>query len=530
MALTLRPYQVQAIDRVLAQQAEQPILVLPTGAGKTVAAVEIIKRFVDAGKRVLFVAHRRELIAQAAERLRAHGLEQPGIILAGERARMHMPVQVASIQTLGRRQHPPADLVIIDECHHAAGESYRRMLTHYPLTTRLGLTATPFRLDGKPLGDLFGCIVVGAWADDLVAAEMLLEPRFYCAPRGPNLKGVRIVAGDFKSDDLADRMMTKDLVGDIVDNWKRVAEGRRTVVYAVNIAHSKMVVARFQEAGVIAEHLDGETPKEERAAMLERLRNGTTTVLSNCMVLTEGWDLPALEVCVVARPTASLCLHLQMLGRIMRPSTGKDVAIVLDHAGNYYRLGSPMLRPPYSLSQKMVLPDERSTTKRCPDCGLEVALNASVCPGCGHAWTSDEKPVIGGEVPADLVLVVPKPERSRASFSERQDYYAYIENFRQEMGYKPGYTLRRFFARFGTWPTDANGELVDDADPNTVPEDQRRGVYFGMLDTALRKGKKLGWAAYLYQDRFGAMPPWKWRSEWEVRNGEKAAAGDAVPF
>lgn len=302
--LELRAYQRQAVEDVIAKLDHRPILVSPTGSGKTTMATEIVERL---GVPTLWMAHRKELIDQAAERLEAHGLKT-GIVMSGYDGDPEAQVQVASIQTLVRREKPPARLIVVDECHHAAADSYQNVLAEYPDAHVVGLTATPFRLDGRGLGDLFGELVVAAWSDELCADGVLHKPRVW-ASKAPDLRGVRVVAGDYNLGALAERSNTAELNADIVDTWRKHAAGRRTVAFAVDIAHSLAITKAFQDAGVTAEHLDGGTPRSERDDILDRLRAGKTLVVSNCMVLTEGWDLPALECAIIARPTASLNLH-----------------------------------------------------------------------------------------------------------------------------------------------------------------------------------------------------------------------------
>jgi superfamily II DNA or RNA helicase len=351
--LQLRDYQRRAVDDVIAKLDRRPILVSPTGSGKTTMATEIVERL---GVPTLWLAHRKELIDQAAERLEAHGLTT-GIVMSGYETVPEAQVQVASIQTLVRRDKPPAGLIVIDECHHAAADSYQNVLAEYPDAHIVGLTATPFRLDGRGLGDLFGELVVAAWPDELCTDGVLHKPRIW-ASKAPDLRGVRVVAGDYNLGALAQRSNTAELNADIVETWRKRAAGRRTVAFAVDIAHSMAITKAFQDVGVPAEHLDGGTSRDNRDAILERLRQGKTQVVSNCMVLTEGWDLPALACAILARPTASLNLHLQMIGRVMRACEGKDGAIVLDHAGNHHVHGLVTRRLNYTLSDEKVGSDE----------------------------------------------------------------------------------------------------------------------------------------------------------------------------
>jgi len=291
-----------------------------------VLGVRAAQLLAERNARTLWVAHRRELVQQASTSIARLGLEV-GAIMAGIEPRPRAQVQVASIQTMRRREKPPADLIVVDECHHARAQTYRDVLDAYPGVPVLGLTATPFRLDGKGLGDVFGEIVVGAFPDELCADGTLIEPIVY-APAPPGvMDGVHIQHGDYNLREVSERMRKPKIVGDLVRTWHERAAGKRTVLFAPTVAVSKEYVEAFKLAGVRIEHLDGKTPKAQRDAILHRLRIGYTTIVSNVAVVEEGFDLPALDCAIVARPTASLCLHLQMIGRIMRACEGKGGCI-----------------------------------------------------------------------------------------------------------------------------------------------------------------------------------------------------------
>jgi len=491
----LRDYQDRAVETVIAKLDRRPILVSPTGSGKTTMATEIVERL---GRRTLWLAHRKELIDQAAERLAAHGLHA-GIVMAGYHSDPDAQVQVASVQTLVRRNRPPAGLVVVDECHHAAAETYQKILSGYTDAALVGLTATPFRLDGRGLGDLFGELVVAAWPDELCTAGVLHKPRVW-ASKAPDLRGVRVVAGDYNLGALAERTNTAELNADIVETWQKRAAGRRTAAFAVDIAHSEAITEAFRQAGVPAEHLDGATPRAERDAILARLATGETLVVSNCMVLTEGWDLPALECAIIARPTASLNLHLQMIGRVMRACHGKGGAIVLDHAGNHHVHGLVTRRLDYTLSDEKVGFSEPLGLRRCGHCGLLFETGEPCCPECGWAPEASgagqrRRPEIHGK--GELA------EFDDSAFEYRRQVWVQIEAQRQAAGYKPGWSYYRFFDRFGVAPIVADGELVN---PASATAGQKAEVYREFLRIAAVKGYKPGWAAYRFREAFGHWP------------------------
>lgn len=496
--LSLRDYQERTVNAVIAALARRPILVAPTGSGKTVMAVALADRI---GLPTLWLTHRKELVDQAAGHLFAHGLN-PGIIMAGYPPFPLAQVQVASIQTLARRERPPAGLIVIDECHHATADTYRTILDSYPDAAVVGLTATPFRLDGRGLGDLFGEIVVAALPGELCDAGVLHRPKVW-ASKSPDLRGVKVIAGDYQLGALAKRTNTDELNADIVATWQKHAAGRRTVVFAVDIEHSRAIVVAFRQAGVPAEHLDGGASRQERDAILARLRSGQTQVVSNCMVLTEGWDLPALQCAILARPTASLNLHLQMVGRVMRACDGKDGAVVLDHAGNHHVHGLVTRRLNYSLDgSRKVGSDEPLGLRRCRACGLFFETTRFACPECGWKPTpadapKRERPDVHGA--GHLV------EFDDSNFEYRRQVWIALGAEREAGGYREGWSFFRFKERFGVEPVVAGcpGELIDP--PNATVE-QKKAVFEHLAEVAQARGFKAGWASHRYRNIFGCWP------------------------
>lgn len=491
MTQTLRPYQQTAVAATLDALADDPILVAPTGSGKTTMAVDLVTR---RHCRTLWLAHRRELIEQAAHRLEDFGLAV-GIIKAGIAPFPLAPVQVASVQTLIRRDVPRAGLIIVDECHHAAADTYGRILEQYPGVPVVGLTATPFRLDGRGLGDIFGHIIVAASVAELVQQEYLHAPKIW-ATKAPDLRGVKVTAGDYNRRQLAERANTADLRADIVKQWQAHAAGRRTVAFAVDVQHSRDIVAAFQEAGVPAEYVDGATPADERAAILGRLRAGETQIVSNCMILTEGWDLPALECAILARPTASLCLHLQQIGRVMRACPDKHGAIVLDHAGNHYAHGLVTRPLEYSLD-----PDNKAGhtealgLRRCEACALLYPLSRRDCPDCGHvnAPGDRDRPQIHG----------PGQMQRFDDWDYKGALWNSIDAERQAMDYKPGWSYFRYIEATGERPLIIADELVD---PAKATQEQKEAHYRRLLRMARAKEYQDGWAAHQFRDTFGSWP------------------------
>lgn len=319
----LRDYQIHAVARarsMMGQGKKSICLVAPTGAGKTLIASHVIQSAMAKGKRILFIAHRRELIDQCASKLRDLGIWNYNVILSGhpQSRNPSAPVQIASIQTLIRRVYPEADLIIIDEAHHAAARQYQIILANYPNAYVLGLTATPERLDGKGLDDIFHDLLDVSTIPDLIEQGFLVKPTCF----GPNpdemkkirsaLADIRIRNGDYAEGQLGGVMNNASLVGGIVQHWQEWAKGQQTIVFATSVEHSRAIVDQFKAIGVAAAHLDGSMPTRERDAVIASWKAREIAVVSNCFILTEGFDYPELSCCVLARPTKSVALYLQM--------------------------------------------------------------------------------------------------------------------------------------------------------------------------------------------------------------------------
>jgi superfamily II DNA or RNA helicase len=401
--MKLRDYELEWIQRIKASRSRRVLIVGPTGCGKTVVSVSLIREALQRHGRVLFLAHRVELINQAKQRLIDLGVPNVdvGTIRAGETENRSAKIQVASVQTLARREKPPADLVFIDEAHHASAVSYRKILESYPDALIFGLTATPYRLDGKPLGDLFEEIVESAKPSALIESGWIMRPRVWTVPvdERPDLSGVSMSGGDFNLGQLDKAARRRGLVGNIVDHWRRLAENRPTVCYAVSVRHGQQIRDAFKVSGVKAELLTGETKDTDRSGILKRLSSGQTQVVVNCMVLTEGWDCPEARCAIVARPTMSQSLWFQMAGRVMRKHDVEP--IILDHAGNALMHPIPGTDIEHSLSEAQRKPRKPGQAKEkvCGDCGSSMPLGCRVCPNCGHEfWTGDPPEEVAGDL------------------------------------------------------------------------------------------------------------------------------------
>jgi len=357
----LREYQrdiIQQIENAISQGYRRIMLQLPTGAGKTRCFVELATRhrskpYIGNIPNCLIVAHRKELIDQAVNALTVEigNKWEIGIIKSKVDANPYRAIQVASIQSLIRRDFPKAGLVIIDEAHHATANSYQTIIAHYGESIILGVTATPARTDGKGFRDSFEILIKGPTVKGLIAQNYLCPYKLYAYTKQKiNTTSVKIQAGDYILNQLADAVMDSQVRADLVQTWEKHAFEKRTVVFAVNVELSKEYAAIYKASGYKAEHVDGGTPEHERTAILDRFKRGETKILCNCNIVTEGFDLPEMECVQIVRPTKSLIFWLQMVGRSLRTSKGKSHAIILDHTDNYQRLSLPDSDHNWSLS------------------------------------------------------------------------------------------------------------------------------------------------------------------------------------
>jgi len=451
----LRPYQEQAVAELRAlvlRGARRILIAAATGSGKTSIAGYLICRAVAKGHRSLFIAHRRELINQAYGRLVQMGLseDEVGVIMARDpRRRPGARVQVASIDTLRNRPKPRADIVFTDEAHRALARSYRELAAHYPDAIHIGLTATPYRADGRGLGDMYDELVPVSSPRELIREGFLVEPRVFTVPREalPDLSAVRVRRGDYHESELAEAVDRKHLVGNIVEHWHRHAQGLRTVAFAVSVRHSEHIAEQFRQAGVPAEHLDGTTSIEERDAILGRLERGETQLVASVGVLCEGWDQPSVKCAILARPTKSTGLYLQQAGRILRP-WGDLQAVILDHAGCALAHGLPQDDRRFTVDPAKKRRKGAAAVgpplKTCEECYAVVHAATRLCPECGFVFQPPRE--VPQEASGDLVEV------SATGLREQRAAWEKLCAVAARRGFKPGWANHRYRERFGAPP------------------------------------------------------------------------------
>lgn len=400
MTFEVRPYQDDLIHRVRValRTSRRVLLQLPTGGGKTVVAGKMVENAAAKGHACLFTVHRRELIDQTVATFDDVGIRH-GVIAAGRPYQILERVQVASIDTLKHRQNKgsrlfPPRVIVVDEAHHVGAAGWKAVVNAYPEASVIGLSATPERLDGKGLDDVFQSIVVGPSTGWLIANGYLSDYRAF-APSAPDMQGVEVRAGDFAKGQAAGVMDRPTITGDAIKHYLRLARGQSAVAFCVSIEHSQHVAAQFRAAGVMAWHLDGGTPAGERAEAIRAFRAGEITVLCNVDLFGEGFDLPSLCASILLRPTRSLALYLQQVGRALRKAPGKSSALILDHAGNIARHGLPDEERHWTLEGRTKRKRDGGTAldvRQCPKCFF-LHRPRPACPECGHVYDASPREV-----------------------------------------------------------------------------------------------------------------------------------------
>jgi DNA repair protein RadD len=397
----LRDYQreqLAATAEALHAGHRRIVLQAPTGSGKTHLIAAIAAAASQTGARVLILATRTRLVRQIHERLEefgvAHGVIAAALPGLGNHA---LTVQIASADTLyrralvdGRMPLPSAEVVLFDEAHLAGADSRLAILESYPGATVIGMTATPARKSGRGLGAVFGALVPGQSVLELIAAGMLVRPRVFNVPVVSDAELAEVpkdATNDYQVKGLGALLGRPKLVGDVVQNWLRIAAGKPTLCFAVNKAHGAQLVQEYQRAGVAAELLTDADPESHREEVMARLESGCTQVLVNCFLCAYGVDLPAVGCIVLARPTRSVVMYLQMVGRGMRPAPGKTDFLLIDHGRVVESLGLPHAPREWSLDEGRNV--NREAREQYTRRGTEE--KARTCPECSHIWLVSEE-------------------------------------------------------------------------------------------------------------------------------------------
>jgi superfamily II DNA or RNA helicase len=449
--MELRPYQNQLANDIrgaFSNGSKRPLAVSPTGSGKTVLFSYITSQVLKRGSRVIIVAHRREILDQISATLKRVGVPH-GFIQAGK-SMAKLSVMVASVQTLARRLDAitPPDLVIVDEAHHSVSNSYVQMFAAWPNAKFIGVTATPERLDGKGLGAMFDRMVMGPSVQWLIDNGFLARPVYYAPKQSIDLSKVHKVAGDFDRREVAELVDTPRITGDAVAHYCKLIKHQRAVAFCISVAHAQHVAEQFCAAGIPAASIDGTLDPETRKRRVNDLTSGKILVLTSCELISEGFDLPAVNAAILLRPTHSLSLHLQQLGRALRPYPGKTQAVILDHVGNCLRHGLAEQEREWDLDgrEKRLKKSNPVETKQCSKCFAIFA--GTTCPQCGTQRESAPREV--EQVDGELKKITIDDIAARRNRLREESQCKTLKDFQmlaQERHYHIGWAYYRWKAR-----------------------------------------------------------------------------------
>jgi len=461
MQVTLRPYQQQAVAEIRGSYqagCRRALFVLPTGGGKTVVFTHIAERAAMRGSRICILVHRQELVDQSSRSLHAIGCNH-GVIAAGYRQDLSHTVQVASVQTLARRLHQiPAgffQLLIVDEAHHAVAGTWAKVLEHHQGGHVLGVTATPERLDGRGLGDQFETLIEGPDAGWLTEQGFLVSARVF-APPGIDLSGIKRFDTTKGRHEADDRLKQGQAMGDAVSHYRRTIQDEHNgtaIAFCCSVAHADALAEAFRSQGIAAARLDGAMDRGERRRLINDLGAGTLKVLTSCDIISEGTDIPSVTGAILLRPTDSLGLHLQQVGRVLRPAPGKRWAIVNDHVGNSLRHGLPTDQREWSLEGRTKrtkrAASEALPVKVCDSCFSTLPSAEPVCPVCGFVFPPPARRELVTVDGTLQELTARDAARQRRNVVGRARTREELEAIRLERGYSRGWTDHILRARGG---------------------------------------------------------------------------------
>lgn len=463
-------HQERAVDAVLelwARDVRRVCLVAPTGAGKTEMGGQVVARCLSRELRGVWLTHTQDLVRQSARRLERMG-HSVGILMADEPVSPFAPVQVASVQTLIAREHlPPCDFLVIDEAHHWAADEFRLVAERLEPRFSVGLTATPQRGDGRPLGDLFEEIVVACHYSELVGKGVLVPVRV-----------------------LRPREEVKGVAEDPVKAYLERGEKRSGFVYVKDVPEALRVAMKFCEAGVPADVVHAKTPKFDRELSITKLRDGRVRLLVNVYALTEGVDVPNASLAILCRGISHVSMYLQIAGRILRACEGKEDALLLDLPGVSHRFGAPIEDRDYSL-------DGEGIKKKgvglciCLHCGFTFE-GGGTCPRCGQQNPKQDRASVGTKI---VRRELEEKRFDAAPDWQKKAEFQRLQVIARNQGYKPGWAVTQFVTRFGhapAWPLD-------------VPREERKATWDRL------KATKGGQAAWIYFNMFKQRVPREWR-------------------
>lgn len=445
--LTLRHYQsriIKEINETWKKGNKRPLVCLPTGSGKTVLAADLAYRVTENKKTSWFIVHRRELLKQTIEAFDNFNIP---------RKRVH----IGMVRSILKKGYPDPDLIVFDECHHLGARTWRNIVETYPETHVVGLTATPARLDGKSLGDVFDDLLEGPTTPELIE-QGYLSPYKMIVADVANLEGLKRRGADFELRDAADRLMDRAVYGNIVKTYKKYGN-KQAIYFCTTIKHSEATAEAFRKAGIRAEHFDGKTPTKKRDQLIKDFRSAKIQILSNCELIGEGFDMPDCDIIGMLRPTESLTIFLQQVGRALRPRKGKT-AVLIDHVGNIKRHGSPSEPRNWTLEGKIqtgraITEEGEFYIRYCENCFAAYEVSQPKCPVCGTEYKRTREEIENIKEVEMRILEEEELEKERRwaispKAEEQAKSYSDFCTIARHKGYKKGWAYHRAKKR-GYW-------------------------------------------------------------------------------
>ncbi len=423
--MQLRDYQVDVKNKIreaFKKGFKSPLCVLPTGAGKTVIASDLCASVNRNSKKAAFIAHRQELILQTSLTMARMGIEHNFVATKSVEQyakKLHWEnfskcfynplakTTIISVQAMARRIKAGKavshyDLLIIDEAHHTAAGQWATVIEYYEKSFIIGMTATPERLDGKGLGieagGVFDTLIQGPTIGELINRGNLTQPKIMAPPIQLELSGIRTKMGDYNLKDVEEKIEQASITGDVIEHYKAHALNIPTVAFCPSVKYASYLADEFKAAGISATSIDGKMSDIERRDAIEGLGNGKYKVLTSCEIISEGTDIPIIGAAILLRPTQSLALYMQQVGRALRPYPGKEHSLILDHVGNCFRHGSPTDAREWSLAGRKKRRSKKIdeflkdiNIRTCPNCFEIYEVRFKNCPSCGAGYKAQER-------------------------------------------------------------------------------------------------------------------------------------------
>ncbi|HJG40250.1 DEAD/DEAH box helicase [Staphylococcus sp. GDB20D115P1] len=434
--IPLRDYQEELVNGLynsMSKGNKNIMVQSPAGSGKSVTMSEIARRATEKGNRVLFVVHRRELVSQIKGTFITNDVDM-------ELCHVGMVQTVAN--KIKKDKEPTPTIILVDEAHHSLAKTYTDIFEHFPNAFVYGFTATPWRMSNKGFTDAFEDLILGKTVQWLIDNERLAPFKYYSKNLMNDNKLKHQSTGDFSNDSIT-LALEPQIYGDVIENFRKFADNKKTIVYTHNVESSKTVAEKFNQEGYNALQVDGKTPKQQRELAMEMFREGKVNILVNAELYGEGVDVPDCECVILLRPTESLTLFIQQTMRAMRYQPNKQ-AIIIDHVGNYTRHGLPNTEHDWQEyfegSNKKSKSDNSIPIKECPECFGVVESAYTICPYCGCEFPKEETQELTIDETAELEEVT--NEMITLNFKKPEDCNNMKElaDLGKSLGYKPGWS------------------------------------------------------------------------------------------